>query len=162
MALTLVVLPCHPAMISTARGAEAGRMLGDLECVAIEVEEVGQEGEEIGLTKPLLESYVRMGAKAKLPRLRVDASCQSYLYLNLNMIKGDSVRGPERVYYGAMRLELRRLGTAAESKETGIMTVWDRGVLLTGLKESFRGTAIDQVEDLMSLFAAGYHEAGNR
>lgn len=161
LGIAAVMLPLLAAATSAPRAKSDG-MLGKLKCIAIEVEEVGEDGEEIGITRSLLESYIRMGVKAKMPRLRIHESCENYLYLNLSLIKGDSVRGPEFVYYGGMRLELRRLATIAESNTRGIVTVWDQGVHLVGQKIDIRATAVDQVQELMTTFSDSYQEAGNR
>jgi hypothetical protein len=151
LALALAVL-----LWATGAGAQG---LGQLECVGLMIEDLGNTDPSLGLSEDQLRNVLLVAIRAKLPRLRVsDESCGNTLYLNVNM---DTLDPPAPGYYGAIRVAVLRNARIVGTGEFVSPPVWQKSTILSGP----RGRTGDQVqsviENLTTKFAAAYYRAGN-
>ncbi len=156
MTMRRIALFCALAALltgTTALAAPAG-MTGKLACAGTEVRNLGPDPNALHITDDLLLAALKVAVRNRMPGLRVDDSCSSYLSLTVNTIHdGSDLMRPER-FSAAVRLELRRNARVEESGAEGAVTVWDDSSLLAGRADDAQKSVLAEVEALADAFAA--------
>ena len=151
----LASLPCEPQ--ETKVGP-----LTRLRQTAILVESLTADGKTIGLSKKSLESQLLVGLRRDIPKLAVRESARPFLYLQVTVSGETTVVGRERVFAACVSLEMKRPVTILEDVGAGevtfaMATVWDEGKLLGGPRSSIRQRVKDEIDELLTEFAADYY-----
>jgi len=133
---------------------------GKLTCAGTEIRNLGPDPEALQITDDLLLAALKVAVKNRMPGLRVDDSCSSYVSLTVNTIHdGTEMMKPEQ-FSASVRLELRRNARVVESGAEGAVTVWDESSLLAGRADGAQKSVLAEVENLADAFVA--EVAGDR
>ncbi len=155
LSLTAVSLP-----ILLAAPAWSEQSLSNLECIKIQVSLV-ETGEPLGTSKEEIRDALAVGVRAKLPRLLVDPTCTNALN---SVIFIDIFPDNTRIdaFSAVNQLELLRKATVVETGRPGLAREWAKYKLLRGPKNIASSGILDDLDTLLTQFAADYHEAGNQ
>lgn len=132
--------------------------LAALRAVHVVVEDIGQDGKDLGITEEDLKAHLIVLLRNKVPKLSVKASAWEYIYLNVTL--NFSEVGERKVgFHGNVELEVVRPGTIEGIRGTTLLEVWKRGMLIGGPLNSVSMMVRENVERLVTLLAADWLQA---
>jgi hypothetical protein len=130
--------------------------LKDLRQVHITVETINKEEQKsIGLSEEAVESQTLVALKRDMPKLDVNKTAPSSVYVNINTIEltnalvvdlSIKLRRPARV----LRDDSSEIGTT-------FATVWGRSVLLTGGQQDMASRIREEISEMITELAAAYY-----
>ncbi len=150
----LASLQCEP------QETKAGP-LTKLRQISIVVEPLSVHAKTLGLSKKSLESQMLVGLRRDIPKLAVRESAIPTLYLVVTVLS-TRIGGKNVAFAAVFTLQMKRPVTILEDVGVGdvtfaMATVWDIGTLLTGSRTSIRQQVKDEIDELLTEFAADYY-----
>ena len=136
--------------------------LTSLRQTRVVVESLQPDAKTIGLSVESLESQMLVGLRRDISKLAVRESAHPYLYLNVAVLRITTVGGRETGLSAFVNLQMKRPVTILEDVMVGevildLATVWQKGVLLTGSRTSMRKRVKDEINEVLTEFAADYY-----
>lgn len=141
--------------------AHSSEMLGKLPCAFLFVEDVREPGPSLGVTYNFLLAALKVGVTENLPRLSLDDSCGSDLYLNVTIVDTEGAGGRPGYYSATVRLEVRRMAEVLENGYQGMVTVWDSSSLLIGHTDDLKNSLMETIREMAAEFGREFRGAGN-
>ncbi len=137
--------------------------LKDLRQVQIIIENLKSErSKAIGLSEETLEAQTLVALKRDMPRLEVNKTAASYIYVNI-------IAAESRAEYVAvcLSIEVKRpvkiMGDDYHSEiGSTLATVWDTAFLLGGGKEDMASRIREKISNLITDLAAAYYRENPR
>jgi len=131
--------------------------LGDLQHIAILVEDLDKDSESIGLTSQSLSDMVLVGLKRDVPKLKIDDKPQvSSFYVQLTSVEINNDIACH-VAVSVTRFAMIA-GDSGKQNYSVAVKVWDKGVLLTGPTSAMASRIRDRINDFVTAFAAQYYK----
>ncbi len=151
----LASLQCEPqeAILTPLKG---------LRQTSILVESLPPDAKALGLSIKSLESQMLVGLRRDIPRLAVRESPRTYLYLQVTVLRATTVGGRELGFSAFVSLGMSRPAMLLEDVGFGevtfaMATVWEIGTVLSGSRTSIRQQVKDEIDELLTEFAADYY-----
>jgi hypothetical protein len=114
----------------------------------------------LGLTKETLHEALFVALKAKMPRLRVDSSCEPAIYFDLNLARM-TTQGQVIGFSCNTRFEVNRRSTIIGVDGAFLLTVWEIGGISAGPTDQARSVVLGALDEYLTRFSAAYYRAGN-
>jgi hypothetical protein len=151
----LASLQCEPQ--ETKEGP-----LTRLRQAVIVVEPLSPAARAADLSIKSLKSQMLVGLRRDIPKLAIRDGVNPYLYLNVTVTRIRTVGGKEFGFSVYVSLEMKRPVTILE--DVGVIevtfamaTVWEIGTVLSGSRTSIRQQVKDEIDELLTEFAADYY-----
>ncbi|MEE9229457.1 MAG: hypothetical protein V3U86_02020 [Acidobacteriota bacterium] len=149
-------------LVMPVAAASTEAELGNMQCVEVSIEQVGDEAQSVGLNENTLSDWVVLATKAKLPRLKIKETCPDVLLVHLNFLLGTYTdRQPAGQYSGSVELSVLRRVTVEATGKHSFLPVWYYSAIVFGPTKTAKKTVLNALEQLGGRFAADYYKAGN-
>jgi hypothetical protein len=138
----------------TTKSAYA-QQLADLQHIAIVIADLSKETESVGLTKQSVSDTVLAGLIRGAPKLKID----SIPPVSVFHVKITSVINGTASFVSVSVLRPAEIaGDKGNKVYSGPVTVWHRGILLTGSTNIMALQIRDSLRDAIAEFVAQYHK----
>ena len=149
LALLLLALPA-PAWAETA--------LGQMDCVSVEVQGSDVSSEQ-WVTDQQLQKKLVHGLQAGMNGLRVQNPCPDKLGLTATI--GFAGTGSTTRYVATLHMWVSRMALVTRTKDLAPVIVWQDLKLFSGPTNVTEARVHENLDQLITEFAAAYREAGN-
>ncbi len=94
---------------------------------------------------------------SKLPRLIINESSDSFVYIRITLFIGQSVKGKKLDYFGSVKLKVKRRVSILKTGKTTLADIWDYSYIITGPMSNANTHSRDILDQLVTRFAADWY-----